>query len=346
MKEIDENSFDDEENSLKNKMITKNSINEFISVLNSKKYFYVQITELKQTYIILEKYSFEKINEMLEASPEENVVFIYDKKVAYSPKQSLRLSKRSIKRSSIQRSSKNSSFSSSYKNEKMKNLNEAIINTDINEPNIDTNIDTNIDNNINLDENIKTETPDNNNNQEEYIFNNNRNNSIGRVNKNSNNSMNNKCTLYKWIFHFYLFIGIIIFIDFLTFIFSKNIDSAYKWVSFLLFISLLYLGYSGLKNKNGNEKNFLFKGNILLLINYGVLILTIFCLMSLFYLENIDIFDNLMILIYFTTIIIEAIYILYYDIIQKVIFTDVIDNNKHFEEYNKNSLTIQLMEVT
>ena len=342
MKEIDENSFDDEENSLKNKMITKNSINEFISVLNSKKYFYVQITELKQTYIILEKYSFEKINEMLEASPEENVVFIYDKKVAYSPKQSLRLSKRSIKRSSIQRSSKNSSFSSSYKNEKMKNLNEAIINTDINEPNIDTNIN----NNVNLDENIKTETPDNNNNQEEYIFNNNRNNSIGRVNKNSNNSINNKCTLYKWIFHFYLIIGIIIFIHFLAFIFSKNIDSAYKWVSFLLFISLLYLGYSGLKNKNGNEKNFLFNGNNLLWINYGVLISTIFCLVCLFSLENKDIFDNLMILIYFTTIIIEAIYILYYDVIKKVIFMDIIDNNKHFEEYNKNSLSIQLMDVT
>ena len=341
MKEIDENSFDDEENSIKNKMIARNSINQFISVLNSKKYFYVQITELKQTYFTIQKYSFIKIIEMIEASPEENVVFIFDKEVACSPKQSLRLTK-----SSIKRSSNNSSFSNSSKNEKMKNLEEAIINTDINEPNIDTNFDTNIDNNFNLDENIKTESPYYNNNQEEYIFNNNRNNSIGRVNKNSNNSINNKCTLYKWIFHFYLIIGIIIFIHFLTFIFSKNIDSVYKWASFLLFISLLYLGYSGLKNKNGNEKNFLFNGNNLLWINFGVLILTIFCLVSLFSLDNKDIFDNLMILIYFTTIIIEAIYILYYDVIKKVIFMDVIDNNKHFEEYNKNSLAIQLMEVT
>ena len=40
-----------------------------------------------------------------------------------------------------------------------------------------------------------------------------------------------------------------------------------------------------------------------------------------------------------------AIYILNYDVIKKVITMNVMDNNKHFDEYNKNSLSIQLVGI-
>ena len=324
-----------EENSIKNKIIANDSINEFIYVLKSKKFFYVQITGSKQIYIKMKNYSFTKINEMLEASPEENVVFIFDKKVVYSPSHSFRLSK-----SSINRESNHSSFSSSISNKNMKNLNEEIINTDINELKIDTNTDNN------FNEKINDETPYNNKNQDDYIFKNNRNMSTGRINNYNNNSNNIKCTLYKWIFHFYLIIGIIIFIHFLSFMLSKNNYSLYKLLSFLLFISLLYLGFFGIKYKNGKETNYIFNGNNLLWINYIILLLTIFCLVGLFYVENKDNYDRLMLLVYLATIIIEAIYILNYDVIKKVITMNIMDNNKHFDEYNSNSLGIQLVGVT
>ena len=49
-------------------------------------------------------------------------------------------------------------------------------------------------------------------------------------------------------------------------------------------------------------------------------------------------------ILYLTIIVIEAIFILYNDVIIKVISLDRINNDKNIDEFNKNSLKIQLVD--
>ena len=49
-------------------------------------------------------------------------------------------------------------------------------------------------------------------------------------------------------------------------------------------------------------------------------------------------------ILYLTIILIEAIFILYNDVIIKVISLDRINNDKNIDEFNKNSLKIQLVD--
>lgn len=321
MKENDDYSFN-EEYSIKNKEITNDSLDQFRYVLENKKYLYICLDENNHIYITINNHSFLKINQMIESCPEENVVFIFDKNAISSSHNSPKLSRISLK------------------SNKRK---EEIINTEIVNPNIDNQINNNYSQNIYI-------NTSSNDNQDEFIFTNDvqdiqylRNNSKG-IMQNSTNTIYNtkKCLIFKWIFHFYLIVGFIIFIHFLSFIFWSYNESFYKWVCILLVISLLYVGLCGIKNKNSNERNFIFDGNNLFWINLFIFILAIICLVGVISIEGH--FKYIIMILYLTIILIEAIFILYNDVIIKVISLDRINNDKNIDEFNKNSLKIQLVD--
>jgi len=227
MKENDDLSYN-EEYSIKNKEITNDSLDQFRYVLENKEYLYICLVQNNHIYITINNHLFLKINQMIESCLEENVVFIFDKNAISSSHNNHRLSRISIK------------------SNKRK---EEIINTEIVNPNIYNQI------NNSYSQNIYIDTSNNDNQNIQYL----RNNSKG-VMQNSINTIYNtkKYLIFKWIFHFYLIVGFIIFIHFLSFIFYIHNESFYKWVCILLVISLFYVGLCGIKNKNSNERNFIF----------------------------------------------------------------------------------------
>ena len=231
MEENDDLSYN-EEYSIKNKEITNDSLDQFRYVLENKEYLYICLDQNNHIYITINNHSFLKINQMIKSYPEENVVFIFDKNAISSSHNNHRLSRISIK------------------SNKRK---EEIINTEIVNPNIYNQI------NNSYSQYIYIDTSNNDNQNIQYL----RNNSMGEM-QNSTNTIYNtkKYLIFKWIFHFYLIVGFIIFIHFLSFIFYIHNESFYKWVCILLIISLFYVGLCGIKNKNSNERNFISDGNI------------------------------------------------------------------------------------
>ena len=349
MKEKEESSFS-EEYSIKNKEINNDNLEKFRKVLENKESFSVHLTQNHQHYININNYSFLKINQMIESYPEENIVFLFNKQKFYTPHDSLKLSKSSINRSR----NSNSSFSSSFKKENLKNIKEEIINTDIIQPKIN-----NIINNNNINENIIFESNDSDKNEDDIYINNikniqktNNNISKNSQNKNNiNNSNNKKFIIYKWIFHFYLIIGIIAFLHYISFIFSKYNDYFYKYICIILIICLLYIGYIGIKNRITKENHILLDGDNLFWTNFFVFILTMINFISLIlvgghfkFIKEQGILGYLMVLIYIITLVVEAIYVLYYDIVVEQILWDKLNSN-NIDDFNKNNLNIQLMDV-
>lgn len=353
MKEKNESSFSDD-CSVKNMEVKNNNIEQFKNVLENKEYFTVKLTKSKSVNININNYSFFIINQMMQTHPVENIFFLFNKQKFYTPRESFRLSKSSINRSR----NSNSSFSSSFKEDNMNNMNnlkEEIINTDIQTPNIDNII--NYNNNKNdINKNINLDSNDNNNNNEDKIFLlnmkniQNRNNS-GTANK-KNNKNNRKFIIFKWLFHFYLIVGIIILLHYITFIFSKYNEYFYKWICIILILSLLYIGIIGIKNRLSNEKNILLDGDNLFWTNFFILILTMINFISLVliggnfvFIQYQGIIGYLMSLIYIVAIIVEAIYVIYYDVIIEELSWEKLNNNNIKDKFNKNNLNIQLMDV-
>ena len=340
MKEINERSFS-EENSLKEMDISYNRIMEFRKVLQNKENISIHFIKFYPLYIGIKTYSFLTIIKMMESYPEDNIVFLCNNKILYTPRDSFRLSKSSINNNN------NSSFSSSFKNENMRHIKEEIINTDITPKN-----DNIINNNNNLDKNIIIE---NINNEEEIEYMNNLKN-MKKMNKNKIPdekkeeiiNRNKKFIIFKWIFHFYLIVGILILLHLISFFLSPYNDYYYKWVSAALIISLLYVGYSGIKNEIQNEQNlFLCKRN-LFKTNFVIFVLTIISFISLIsvggsfqLIKEQGIIGYLIVFIFIITLIIEAIYVIYFDIIVKEISLEKQNNIGDFNKY----LDIPLMDV-
>ena len=348
MKENNENSFDDDY-SIKDKEITNNSINNFRYILENKNDFSIHINKFKHEYIPIKSYSFLKINQMIESFPEENIVFIFDKKVLYTPRTSSRFS-----RNSLNNRSNSSSFSSSFKKPNLKNLKEEIINTDIINPKINEQINNDINENINID----SHNNNNNNNQDDVNFKNNIQN-IQKARSNSsdfdmqkNKTINKRFLIYKWIYHYYIIVALIILLHYITFIYSEYNESFYKWVCVLLVVSLLFVGYFSLRNRNSNDRSLFFNGDNLFWTHFFIFVLTIVSLAGLVsaggkfkFIESQKIIGYLMIAVYLITLVIEAIYVIYYDVIIEVITWERINNNKSIDEFNKNALNIQLVDV-
>lgn len=335
MKENNDISFS-EDYSVKNKQINNNEILQFREILLDKnKDIYINF-KYKKRYIKIKNYSFLKINQMIETFPEENIYFLYNKKLFYTPRDSLRLSK-----SSINSIKDNNSFSStSFKNENNKYIQEEIINTDINQDK-DEII------NINNDQNNKEENI-------EFINNLKNMQNLQKItNENKNiKTINRKFIILKWIFHFYFIIGIILFLHYVSFIISKYNYYFYKWISILLIISLIYVGYIGIKKGHTNIKYYILDGDNLFWTNFSLLMLTIFSFIELClvggdfkFIKYQGFIGYLMVIIYIIIIIVESVYIIYYDRIIEEISWENINNNNINEINNNDNLHIQLMDI-
>ena len=341
MKERDDSSFSGDY-SLKDIQIADNDVEQFRLILGSKDFVSIHLNALNPIYINIEMHSFLKINQLIQVYPEENIVFMYNKQVLYTPSNSLRISRSSINCSR----NRNSSLSDSFKNENMKNIKEEIINTDINPSKNEKII---FSTPINIQSSIEKEKYNNNNNNDAFL------NNVKNYQKykNENDDSKRKFILFKWIYHFYLIVGIIILLHYISFINSEyyNNSSLYKWICILLIISLLYVGYIGIKNKNSNEQNFIFKKNNLFKINFFIFGITIISFVGLALVGNYfnfikgqGIIGYLIGLIYIITLIVEALYIIYYDVIIDIISFEEIKND-NIGDNNKNNLNIQLVDV-
>jgi hypothetical protein len=367
MKENNENSFSDYD-SVKNIEVKDTNIGEIKNILENKENFTVKLTKSK-ICININDYSFFTINQMMQnAYPQENILFLYNGQQFYTPRVSLRLSHSSINGSRYS----NSSFSSTIKDNNANNIKEEIINTDIQKPNIDNIInnnniynsngniipDSNENNTNNINnskEKINLDSNDNNNEEDKIFLLNLRNiqnsHNSGIANKKIDKN-NRKFILYKWLFHFYLIVGMIILLHYITFIFSKYNEYFYRWVCIILIISLFYIGFIGIKNRLSNEKYFLLDGDNLFWTNFYILILTMINFIGLIlagghfiFIKYQGIIGYLISFVYIITIIIEAIYVIYYDVIIEELTWEKVSNNNINDGFNKNNLNIQLMDV-
>lgn len=342
MKEKDENF------SIKEKEINFDNVEEFRQVLKNKDQFTIHLTNFESIKININKVSYSKINKMLQTNPEENIHFYFNNKA-------LKNSRNSLSKSFIYRNrNSDSSFSSSLTIENDNNTKKEEINMDIKSPKIDK-----VKNNSNiiLNDNLLFESDENNNENDEYIKNNNKNIkkliTSNNSEKNSPNqeldSNNRRFIIFKWIFHFYLIFGIIIFFHYISFIFSKYNTYSYKWICILLIIILIYIGYIGIKNRISND-NYLLDKNRLLWANVLIFILTMINLIELAliggnfkFINEQGIIGYLMIIIYIMALFVEVVFVMYYDIIIKEITLERFDKYS-IEEINKNNLNIQLVD--
>ena len=224
MKERDDSSFSGDY-SLKDIQIADNDVEQFRLILGKKDFVSIHLNALNPIYINIEMHSFLKINQLIQVYPEENIVFMYNKQVLYTPSNSLRISRSSINCSR----NRNSSLSDSFKNENMKNIKEEIINTDIIKPSNNEKIIFSTP--INIQSSIEKEIYNSNNNNNNDAFLNNVKNFQKFRNENDDKSKR-KFILFKWIYHFYLIVGIIILLHYISFINSEyyNNSSLYKWI--------------------------------------------------------------------------------------------------------------------
>ena len=342
MKEKDENF------SIKEIEIKFDNVEEFRQVLKNKDQFTIHLTNFESIEININKVSYSKINKMLQTNPEENIHFYFNNKA-------LKNSRNSSSKSFIYRNrNSDSSFSSSLTIENDNNTKKEEINMDIKSQKIDK-----VKNNSNiiLNDNLSFESDENNNENDEYIKNNNKNIkkliTSNNSEKNSPNqeldSNNRRFIIFKWIFHFYLIFGIIIFFHYISFIFSKYNTYSYKWICILLIIILIYIGYIGIKNRISND-NYLLDKNRLLWANVLIFILTMINLIELAliggnfkFINEQGIIGYLMIIIYIMALFVEVVFVMYYDIIIKEITLERFDKYS-IEEINKNNLNIQLVD--
>jgi len=364
MNEKDLSSISDD-NSLKDIDITINEADQFRNILINRDFVTIHINSLIPNYININNHSFVKINKLLQSYPEDNVVFLYNKKVLVTATNSFRLSRNSMNCSR----NNNSSLSDSFNNEKLKHVRttrEEIINTDIRNPKPNNKIFEKIlfKSPINIQSSIEKEVirekngkNTNNNKDDNVILNNNmknlqkfnNNNMLKNNNKNSDRKVGNKnLIIFKWLYHFYLIVGICLLLHYISFIFSEYNSFFYKFICFLLIICLIYIGYIGIKNENSNNQNIFFNGDNIFWTNFFIFILTIISFIGLAiiggyfeFIKSQGFFGYLICLIYIITLIVEAIYVIYYDVIIEEIFWEKTNNS----ENNKNNLNIQLVDV-
>ena len=364
MKEKEENSYGLDD-SLKEVNITNNNIDKFRQILDTKEFVRVNINYLEPIYINMNLSSYYKIIQMLESYPEDNILFVVNKTELYTPKGSFHFS-RSSKSSIINNKEEDSSFSiikiqSSHK----KSLKEEIINTDILRPNTisgTSNINKVLpfSNEENID-NIKIEN--------EIMVNNIKNMQLFSLNEKNNNnkspslknkkeikiSADKKLVAFKWLYHYYIILSIIIFFHYITFIFSDyNYANFYKLIAILLIISLAFVGYIGIKYKYTKAPFFIFNDeNKLFWVHFVILILTIFSFGALLtaggnfkFISSQGILGYLISFIYLISLIIEGTYTLYYDVIIEEINWDRNKNKvSQINEYIDNKLNIQLTDI-
>jgi hypothetical protein len=316
--------------SIKDIKIHHESFPLFRKVIDSKNYFSIFINKTSEIYINIHKYSFFKISQMINAYPEENIVFKFHHKILLTPHE---ISKISIYSNS---SSLSNSIIESFEN-------------------IDKSIGKSIDKKIDKESKNNKLEKYNDFEHKKYITNktaiNNKDTFIDKKVKN-NSSLSNiikqKLFLFKWIYHFYLISGIVIFLHYISFIVSEyNYISFYKYICIILIICLLYIGYSGVKNLNIKSRNYHYVKKDLFWVNFIILILTMITFIGLGlvgehfqFVRKQGIIGYLIFIFYLTLIIVEAIYILYFDIINNEIYYIYSLNDNKINE-----LSVQLYNI-
>ena len=370
MKESVENSFSDA-NLTDQLEVESNNINPYREILNSREYLSINLKHFKNSNNInINITSYLIIIQMLQEYPEKIVKFIFkEKKLSYSNKH---LNFSNSNSSILNNKEESSSFSMiKLQSSKKKKLKEEIINTDIMQTKT---YEGNINNNLfKLDIDNNSEKMQNENEkekEEEKIINNikniqlfsanpntkkNNNEHIIKTKKiNNKTSADKKLVLFKWIYHFYIILSIIIFVHYLTFIFSDyNYSNFYKISSLALIICSAFVGYIKIKYKYTNPPFFLFKENYLFWIHFFILILTILSLSGFLlaggkfkFIKSQGIFGYLIALVYIISLIIESFYCLYYDAIIEEINWERNNNNVNkMNDYIDNNLNIQLTEI-
>ena len=299
----------------------------FRKVIDSKDYFSIYIYRISKIYIYINKYSFFKISQMINAYPEENIVFKFHHKILLTPHE---ISKISIY-------SNSSSLSNSIIFENIEDIDKTI------DKKIDKEPMNNKIENYNSFENKKYTTNRTNLNNKEIFID-------KKVKNNSSisNIIKRKLFLFKWIYHFYLISGIVIFFHYISFIVSEyNYISFYKYMCIVLIICLLYIGYSGVKNLNFKSRNYNYIKNDLFWVNFIILILTMITFIGLGlvgrhfqFVRKQGLIGYLIFIVYLALIIVEAIYILYFDIINnEIYYICPLNDNKI------NELSIQLYNI-
>lgn len=299
----------------------------FRKVIDSKDYFSIYIYRTSEIYIYIHKYSFFKISQMINAYPEENIVFKFHHKILLTPHE---ISKISIY-------SNSSSLSNSIIFENIEDIDKTI------DKKIDKEPMNNKIENYNSFENKKYTTNRTNLNNKDIFID-------KKVKNNSSisNIIKRKLFLFKWIYHFYLISGIVIFFHYISFIVSEyNYISFYKYMCIILIICLLYIGYSGVKNLNFKSRNYNYIKNDLFWINFIILILTMITFIGLGlvgrhfqFVRKQGLIGYLIFIFYLALIIVEAIYILYFDIINnEIYYICPLNDNKI------NELSIQLYNI-
>lgn len=327
MKVEEENDNNDNSNrySIKDIKIHHDIFPLFRKVIDSKDYFSIYIdNRTSEIYIYIHKYSYFKISQMINAYPEENIVFKFHHKILLTPHE---ISKISIY-------SNSSSLSNSIIIENIEDIDKTI----------DKGPTNNKIENYNSFENKKyISNKDGLNNKDIFIDKN-----IKKNNSSISNIIKQKLFLFKWIYHFYLISGIVIFLHYISFIVSEyNYISFYKYMCIILIICLLYIGYSGVKNLNFKSRNYNYIKNDLFWINFIILILTMITFIGLGlvgrhfqFVRKQGIIGYLIFIFYLALIIVEAIYILYFDIINnEIYYICPLNDNKI------NELSIQLYNI-
>ena len=323
MKE-EENYNNDNSNicSIKDIKIHHESFPLFRKVIDSKNYFSIYINKPSEIYIYIDKYSFFKINQMINSTPEESIVFKFHHKILLNPNE--------ISKITIYSNSSSLSNSIHFENiESNENIDKLPINNKLENHNV-------FENKKYI--NNKTDL----NNKDIFL------DKKAKNNSSISNIIRQKLFLFKWIYHFYLISGIVIFLHYISFIVSEyNYISFYKYMCIILIICLLYIGYSGVKNINFKSNNFNYVKNDLFWINFIILILTMITFIGLGlvgrhfeFIRKQGIIGYLIFIFYLALIIIESIYILYFDIINNEIYYIYSYNDNKIKE-----LSIQLCNI-
>ena len=302
----------------------------FRKVIDSKNYFSIYINNASEIYIYIHKYSFYRISQMINSYPEENIVFKFHHKILLTPNE---ISKISIY-----------SNSSSLSNSIIESIEDIDKNIDKKkEREKEKELINNKLENHNTFENKKNKTNNTSLNNKDKLID-------KKVKNNSSisNIIKQKLFLFKWIYHFYLISGIVIFLHYISFIVSEyNYTSFYKYMCIILIICLLYIGYSGVKNLNFKSRNYNYIKNDLFWINFIILILTMITFIGLGlvgkhfqFVRKQGIIGYLIFIFYLALIIVEAIYILYFDIINNEIYYIC-----SFNDNKINELSVQLYNI-
>lgn len=356
MKEKSEDSFN-EDSSLQQLSVTENNIEKYRQILKNKEYVEVNINNKElyvPVYINIKNTSFFKIGQMMQTYPEEIINFINKKTELYTPRRILSFTNSVINSNKEENSS---FFDIKLQNSNIKSLKEEIINTDIVKSNTinvsKINNIMNIGNYENIDNiQIDNETMLNNINNIKLFSENNTNDKRTSLKnkKVTKTSADKKLVLFKWLYHFYIILSILIFCHYITFIFSEYNNNYYKWIAILLTFCLAFVGYIGIKYKYTKAPFFIFNGEYLFWVHFGILVLTIFTFSGLLtagghfkFISSQGVLGYIMALLYIISLTIEGIYTIYYDVIIAEINWDRNNNNMNkINEYIDNKLNIPL----